>query len=374
MSIHRILAHRYGILDPSGPEEPLRLVRAADSLEKAEVFLFFFPRDLGPREAVVRREIRERGERLRRNPHPLFLNVLDVQEDAGLLFLVEERPLGETLLSRIRDRRRTGNVFSLQEALGLCGLLCRAVDSMQPFLGHGFLNPQEVFLEPWEGGPLPFYPKVAHTGVRACLRCASAALEGLEEEARLYAAPEFVGREAITGATDCYGIAALLYSMLTMHPPTGCFHRPSVIHPGFPAALEGEILRALEENPRQRCASPGALLETLKTHTGAEVPWEKIETAESCLCRRHGRAPRAVANGSSLRRHPGKPEGLSRDLPARSRPLLAVVCLVLLSAVLLGFGIWELRSARLQGESRLLELRGWELRFLESRNGEETGG
>jgi len=350
------------MLEPWDPARPFELRRAADSRQDAEVSLFFFPREPAGPQAPVWEQIRDRCEKLRLNPHPLFLNVLDSGQEDDQFFLVEERPRGETLLSRIRYGRETGNPFSIREALGVCWLICRAVQSMKPFSGHGFLNPQDIFLEPWEDGPLSWYPKIAHAGLRACLRFSSMAFDGLEEEACLYAAPEFVGRGPITEATDFYGIAALLYSMLTLRPPTGCFLRPGRIHPGFPASLEGALLRALEEDPRERLASPGAFSYTLKEQSASGIRWEEIEAAESRLgLPKPGRPAGAMV----LARRPAgtdPDEHLSdaRGIPDRTLPALI---LVLLSLILVGFGLREFSLVRMTGEDRLEEFRRWEQRF-----------
>jgi len=363
VTAHRVVAHRYQMLEPWNPERSLQPVRATDSLGNAEVALSFLPGDLGARHEWVRRDILEQGDRLRRNPHPLLLNVLDVVQEGDLLFLVEERPRGGTLLSRIREGRNGGEPLPLAQALGLSWLLCRAAEFVQPFSVNGFFNPQEVFLEPWEGGPLPWYPKVAHPGVRACLRFSSAAFLGLEEEACLYAAPEFVGRQEITEATDFYGIGALLYSMLTLRPPTGCFLRPAGLHPGFPQALEASMLRALEEDPRQRRSSPGAFRRALREHAGSDVPWGEIEAAENRLVVWTGtaRTGTEVLAPRRDRSGPVPPRRSPRAGPAQSR--VAVLCLLLLSLVLLGLGFRELSQARLHGENRLQEFRRWEILF-----------
>jgi hypothetical protein len=350
------------MLEPWDPERPFQPMRAADSGADAEVALFFFPRELADRQEPIREQLRDQCETLRRNPHPLFLNVLDSGQQDDLFYLVQERPRGETLLSRIRQGRMTRTPFPTGEALGMCWLICRALQSMKPFSGHGFLNPQEIFLEPWEDGPLSCYPKVAHAGLRTCLRFSSMAFEGLEEEARLYAAPEFLGWESITEETDYYGIGALLYSMLTLRPPTGCFLRPARLHPGFPDALEEALLRALEEDPRERCASPGAFSRTLKEQALAGVRWEEIEEAESRLALPDpGERTGAMVLvrqpvGADPKEHlPG-----AGGIPDRALPVLF---LVLLSLILLGFGYRELSLVRMTGEGRLEEFRRWELLF-----------
>jgi len=365
LSVPSTVANRYRILEPWDPARPLRVVRAADAERGAEVALLFFPRNGQGLPGPVWEEIRTRCEKLRRNPHPLFLNVLDSgQEDDGF-FLVQERPRGETLLSRIRQARGTGaGPFAAGEALGACWLLCRAVESLWPVCCHGFLNPQEVFLEPWDGGPLPWYPKVAHAGVRASLRFSSLAFCGLDQEACLYAAPEFVGRAPLTEATDVYGIGALLYGMLTLRPPTGCFVRPSHRHPGFPGALEGALLRALEEDPRSRQASPLGFSRTLKESSAREVSWEELEAAEVRL----GLAGAWRKTGALVLvgRSPGKepPAPVAAESGGRGPALgLPALLLALLGLAMLLLGLGEAVLPGPEGRGRFEAFQHWERRF-----------
>jgi len=127
------------------------------------------------------------------------------------------------------------------------------------------LHPLDVYLEPWPDGPIPFYPKVAHISIRTILRAVGVPFEGLEEEAACYASPEFIAYRPLQAQVDVYGIGAILYALLTLRPPIGCFVRPSSVRPGLARMLDQILLRALDEDPDERYPTPSGLAGALET-------------------------------------------------------------------------------------------------------------
>ncbi len=360
-SFHKV-ADRYEVRDKTNPVKPFRLLRADDAMEKDEVALFLVPRGSADDPDQAGETLRTLVETLSGNPHPLFLNVLSSGREDGFFFMVEEQPQGRSLLYHLQEKRKNGKPFSTMEALVLCWLLCRAVQSLHRFTVHGFVNPQEVFLEPWRDGPIPWYPKIAHPGVRAILRSGSMAFDGLEAEARFHAAPEFIAQQPVTEGTDFYGVGSLLYSMLTLRPPTGCFVRPGSLHPGFPESLDLALLRVLEEDPIDRYPSPTAFFHALKDQAGLEFHWEAIEEAEKRLMK-----PSRDPEGHALSLVRWKEEeGPAEDTggAARTVPRAYIwAFLLLLSLVLLGAGFWEVAHLRQEGQRQFEEFRRWEKLF-----------
>jgi serine/threonine-protein kinase len=88
-----------------------------------------------------------------------------------------------------------------------------------------------------------------------------------------YIAPEFLRREKPTNHCDQYSIAALLYLLLTGHPPFEAFDGdalvraivlgqnlpPRALRPDLPVGLEAAMLRALDTDPHQRFPSVNEL-------------------------------------------------------------------------------------------------------------------
>jgi hypothetical protein len=89
-------------------------------------------------------------------------------------------------------------------------------------------------------------------------------LEGLEEEVACYAAPEFIAYGPLKKQVDVYGMGAILYGLLTLRSPTGCFVPPSSVRPTLPKTLDRILLRALDEDPDERYPTPDALSRALE--------------------------------------------------------------------------------------------------------------
>lgn len=255
---------RYQVFSVVRHEKVFSLTKAYDLVEDEPVYLFTFPRALFRDFPQARAQLKSQAEQLMRLSSPFLLNLLAVGEARDLFFFVEEHPGGESLAQVIRERRERNQPFSDREALGLCWLLCRALEGVQQWTVHGFLHPQDIYLEPWPDGPIPFYPRIAHIGIRTMLRAVRMPLEGLEEEAACYASPEFDAYGPLQKQVDVYGVGAILYGLLTLRAPTGCFVRPSSVRPGLSRALDRILLRALDEEPDSRYATPSLLARALE--------------------------------------------------------------------------------------------------------------
>jgi serine/threonine protein kinase len=257
------VSRRYQVFDSVRHEKVFSLMNAFDLVENQRVYLYAFPRKLFQDFPNARAQLRFQAAQMQERYSPSLLNVLSWGEEEGLFYFVEEHPKGESLARIFQERRRRHQPFSDREALGLCWLLCRTLEGIHPFTVHGFLHPLDIYLEPWPDGPLPFYPKLAHAGVRAMLRAVGMPLEGLKEEAVCYASPEFIAYRPLQKQVDVYGVGAILYALLTLRTPTGCFVRPSSVRPGLPKTVDKILLRALDEDPDERYPTPGSLSEAL---------------------------------------------------------------------------------------------------------------
>ena len=305
-----------------------------------------------------------------------MLNLLAAGEVEDLFFFVEEHPRGESLAQIIRERRERNQPFSDREALGLCWLLCRALEGVQQSTVHGFLHPQDIYIEPWPDGPIPFYPRIAHIGIRAMLRAVRMPLEGLEEEAACYASPEFDAYGPLQKQVDVYGVGAILYGLLTLRAPTGCFVRPSSVRPGLSRAVDRILLRALDEEPDSRYATPSALARALEGLWVLGTRRQELELAADWLW--VGRASEAGAD-----REVYAPERPSREMPA-ARGTLSLVfsdkvraaCLVLLMLLNLGLflgAVMEAGSSRGGDLPDAKEFRRWESMFSDAWLGGAAG-
>ena len=182
---------RYQVFNTVRHEKVFSLMKVYDLAEDEPVYLFTFPRAMFRDFPQARAQLEFQADQLRRLSSPFLVNLMAMGEVEGLFFFVEEHPRGESLAQILRERREGNQPFSDREALGLCWLLCRALADVQKSTVHGFLHPQDIYIRPWPDGPIPFYPRIAHIGVRTMLRAVRMPLEGLEKEAACYPSPEF---------------------------------------------------------------------------------------------------------------------------------------------------------------------------------------
>ena len=370
-----MLAGRYQMREMIRSGRAFSMYAAYDLLGKEHVLMWVSSHSLRRDFPQTVACVREQAERNAHNRHALFLNVLFVGEESDRLFFIEERPKGASMQAALHKRRAQQEVFSSREAFGMGCLLCQALDRLHGHSVHGFLNPEDVYLEHWPGGPIPFYPRIARTGLRAALRSASMAFDGLSEEAACYAAPEFSGDTQLQTEVDLYGMGALLYTFFTLRPPTGCFVRPSRVGSGLPAELDDLLLKALEDDPAERFGQVRAFLQALIGLQGETLSMEEFERAQDRLFqneRMHSQAghanPREAAESSPSSHAAGPP---SHAVPMRGWlkrrlslfPLLSRILLLALSLTLLVVAIRDAPSRLRRGRSGPEDVQRWDRLF-----------
>jgi len=367
---------RYQVFNIVRHEKVFSLTKAYDLVEDEPVYLFAFPRAMFRNFPQARAQMQFQAEQLRRLSSPFLLNLLAAGEVEDLFFFVEEHPRGKSLAQIIRERRERNQPFSDREALGLCWLLCRALEGVQQSTVHGFLHPQDIYIEPWPDGPIPFYPRIAHIGIRAMLRAVRMPLEGLEEEAACYASPEFDAYGPLQKQVDVYGVGAILYGLLTLRAPTGCFVRPSSVRPGLSRALDRILLRALDEEPDSRYATPSAFAMALEGLWVLGTRRQELEMAADRLS--VGRVSEAGARRVVDAPERGRRRWKTRERPPEKMPAtwgalslvfsdkVRAACLVLLTLLNLGLflgAVMEAGSSRGRDLPDAKEFHRWESMF-----------
>jgi WD40 repeat protein len=179
------------------------------------------------------------------------------------------------------EDRLAGRPLSARQAAGWLELLARAVHyAHQQGVVHRDLKPSNVLLTR-EGEPKLCDFGVAKLMAGSDLRTVSGLLVGTAE----YMAPEQAVADGGVGpATDVYALGAVLYAMLTGHPPfrgATTFQTlsqvqeqepvpPTYSQPAVPRDLETICLRCLEKEPRRRYPSAAALAEDLRRFLAGE--------------------------------------------------------------------------------------------------------
>jgi serine/threonine protein kinase len=237
--------------------------------------------------ARFRREARAAA----RLAHPGIMQIHDIGEQDGVLFLALEYVGGGSLSRRLREQ----GPMEPESAARLLLELAQAVQQAhEQAILHRDLKPSNVLLT--DSGA----PKIADFGLAKLLddsrqddadRTVSGTLIGTPG----YMAPEQIRGEvdSIGRATDVYGLGTILYECLTgrspfpggasiavlylvmEQPPLS----PRQIRPEIPTALERICLKCLSKDPQQRYAGAGELTRALVRFLAGEEPEEKAASA-----------------------------------------------------------------------------------------------
>ena len=212
--------------------------------------------------------------------HPNIVQIYDVGEDKGFIYIVMEHVTGGTLQDRLGDR------IPLAEVLQMIGPLAEALDYAH---GHGIIHrdikPANVLLDP-DGRP-----KLSDFGLARMMEGSA----GLTRADSVLGTPEYMAPEQALGAradqkSDLYALGIIAYQMLLGRTPfrgdtpsetlMAHIHRdvplPTALYPDMDPGLEAILLRALAKEPDDRHDSPGEFAKALAS-VAAEARTE-IET------------------------------------------------------------------------------------------------
>jgi eukaryotic-like serine/threonine-protein kinase len=219
--------------------------------------------------------------------HPHILPLFDSGEAGGFLYYVMPFIDGETLRSKLSRETQLG----VAESLRIAGAIADALDyAHRQGVVHRDIKPENILLH--EGRPV-----VADFGIALAV---SAAAGGRMTETGLslgtphYMSPEQATAEKeITGRSDIYSLASVLYEMLTGNPPhtgssaqqiimkiiTESAQPVTALRKSVPTHVAAAVAQALEKLPADRFESAKAFAEalgdpkfTLATHAAKVTP------------------------------------------------------------------------------------------------------
>ncbi|HZU84134.1 MAG TPA: serine/threonine-protein kinase [Polyangiaceae bacterium] len=198
--------------------------------------------------------------------HPFIVRFVPVAPGRSRNVVVTELVSGTPLAARIGGGRRLPEA----EALAIASRLCDAVDYMhRRGIVHYDLKPGNVML--CDDGSIRLIDfGVAHPAARARFDFAGPAPPIATAD---YAAPEQIRRRRGQTSVDIYATGAILYEMLTGHPPfegddpfvvasarqIGDPRAPRALCPDVSLEAEEIVLRALRRDPAERYASAAEL-------------------------------------------------------------------------------------------------------------------
>ena len=219
---------------------------------------------------VVERFVRE-GRAASRIRHRHVVDVVDVGEQDGVVYLAMEFLEGEDLSQRIK---RGGPLAPREAADLMLPVLAAIAEAHRAGVVHRDLKPGNIFLCVDRRGAVE--PKVLDFGISKLRddvgehRTSTEAMLGTPA----YMAPEQIERSRdVTAATDVYALGVILYQCLTGKLPfrggnvyetlnlvlLGSFAPPLALRPELPPALDAAVLRAMARAPAGRFESVDAM-------------------------------------------------------------------------------------------------------------------
>ncbi len=185
--------------------------------------------------------------------HPHVVQVYDLGKDAQGHYLVMELLEGGSL----QDKLTTGRLGEL-EALELGIQMCDALEAIHSRgVVHRDIKPANILFDA-DG-----LPKLGDFGLARSAQGAGLTLAGSALGTLAYMAPEQAhDAAAVDARADVYGLGATLYHAVTGESPR--MMRESKL----PPRLRSVLLKALEEDPRQRFADAAALRAALQALRG----------------------------------------------------------------------------------------------------------
>jgi len=219
-----------------------------------------------------------------RMPHKNLATLVAWGLDGHRVYVASEAVDGASLREIFDARRNEGNVIGLNHAHVLLGHVANALDTVHSALIHGGVNPAAIRVT--GAGRV----KLTDLGLSRALP-ALARRGGPDSNSHgAYLAPEMSAGEEPSPAADVYSLAAILYEMLTGHPPASPLWPPSQVNSAVPPAMDAVVARGMAPLPETRFSRPKELLDAL----GA------------VLANMAGRAPSAAAPPKPARLTMGK--------------------------------------------------------------------
>jgi len=239
------------------------------AIKVIRVFVGLAEEEMRLRQDRFEREFRSAGSL----SHPNIVTVYDVGKEGDSSFIAMEYVPGETL----EDVLDSGRHLTLREAADLVRAVGGALDYAHARdIVHRDIKPGNILLTP-DG-----VPKLSDFGV-AKLNTAQATTTGTVIGTPAYMSPEQITGDPVTGASDQFSLAVLLYQLLTGSRPfegdnaTTMMYRiihrqptpPRELNGSLPEAVDAVLLRAIAKDPAERYPSCSAFAEALARALGA---------------------------------------------------------------------------------------------------------
>src|SRR5918997_1296057 len=268
--IGRLISGRYRLIAPLGEGGMATIWRALDEQLDREVAVKLlrpqYSADPGFA-ARFKQEARAAGGL----SHPNIVGVYDYGTDGpdGEQYIVMELVDGRDLSTILRERRSLSLDDAVRIAIGVASALEVA---HRKGIVHRDVKPGNILITD-DGGV-----KVTDFGIARAVAEASMTVTGTTLGSVHYFSPEQARGDEVTGASDVYSLAIVLYEMLTGRRPFEADSaaavalkrlnedpaRPSAIGATLPGGLEAILMRGLARDPTERFPDAGAFAEALR--------------------------------------------------------------------------------------------------------------
>ena len=311
-----------GLLGAGGKAE---VYRGFDVKLKREVAVKVLPAMLA-RDANYVQRFRTEAQRVAALDHPHIVPVYHFGEEGPLLYHV--MPL---LKESLRDRLEREGILSPQEAVGIVVQIASALSVAHAAgLVHRDVKPENILLNEKNEALLTDFGIARPVMMSRAGRMAQTlSATGLPVGTPEYMAPEQLRGEAIDERVDIYALGAVLYELLTGHPPheaetpyqvaalslAGNITPPASLAPDISPDLEDVVMTALAPDPAARFQDASSL-----AHAARRAVFPKGSSLLTGLPGlRHTTRSHAVS-GVPLRSPPELP-GRMDDLPTQPAAL-----------------------------------------------------
>jgi eukaryotic-like serine/threonine-protein kinase len=268
--IGRLISGRYRLIAPLGAGGMATIWRAVDEQLDREVAVKLlrpqFSSDPGFA-ARFKQEARAAGGLT----HPNIVSVYDYGTDGtdGDQYIVMELVEGRDLSAVLQERRTLSRDDAVRIAIAVASALEAA---HRKGIVHRDVKPGNILIT--DGGDV----KVTDFGIARAVAEASMTVTGTTLGSVHYFSPEQARGDEVTGASDVYSLAIVLFEMLTGRRPFEGDSaaavalmrlnedppRPSALGHAVPAGLESIIMRGLARDPAERFPDAGAFAEALR--------------------------------------------------------------------------------------------------------------
>jgi serine/threonine protein kinase len=292
------LGGRYELVDFIGAGATGRVYRAFDKLKQSYIAVKLIAPEIVGLKAAQERFVSE-VKLACSLTHPNILRVHDVGVDGSTYYITMELLHGQTLRAKMEAQKRQRAPFPADHGLAIARDLLGALAFAHQHLVHLDLKPENIWIG--DDGAV----KIMDFGMARSLERPRKSGSGQTVGSAYYLAPEQLRGAPLDHRADQYGIAVVLYELLSGRIPAGVVKPLSALRRDIPSRVSKSIMRALNASPEDRYATTDEFRQLLVETGGihAMPPWAlHLLAATAVAVLVAGGVLTAIKHGDSLKR------------------------------------------------------------------------